>query len=138
MANDGYQPDFDVDLERGKVGEELLETFLADLQDGAKFEVKTDYRAWDTGNLYIETKQYRKPDQSDIKLSGINITKADWWVFAGPKGIGFTAIKTSELKALLREVKPDEAEQRIVSAKTNASKGLKLKLTDLIAKIMNP
>jgi hypothetical protein len=44
MTN-GYQPHFDTDLERGKVGEDLLNTFLADLA-GNKFEVKTDYRAW--------------------------------------------------------------------------------------------
>ena len=71
----GYQPHFDTDLERGRVGENLLNTFLADLA-GKKFEVKTDYRAWETGNFYIETWQYRQPDAIDKKPSGINITEA--------------------------------------------------------------
>lgn len=50
----GYEPKFAVDFTRGRVGEELVETFLADLQ-GKKIEVKTDYRINETGNVYVET-----------------------------------------------------------------------------------
>lgn len=52
-----YQPDFDVDFRRGKVGEDLVGTFLEQLA-GSTIEVKTDYRADMTGNVYVETWQH--------------------------------------------------------------------------------
>jgi hypothetical protein len=65
----GYEPRFDVDFTRGRVGEDLVETFLADLV-GKKIEIKTDYRINETGNVYLETWQYSEPDTSDKKQSG--------------------------------------------------------------------
>lgn len=44
--------DFYADLKRGQVGEELAEVFL--IGDAFHVEVKTDFRAKETGNLYIE------------------------------------------------------------------------------------
>jgi hypothetical protein len=81
----GYEPRFDVDFTRGLVGEDLLQTFLADLQ-GKKIEVKTDYRVSETGNVYVETWQYSKADESDKKQSGINLSESDYWCFASPTG----------------------------------------------------
>lgn len=130
-----WNPDFDADFERGKVGEDLLNTFLADLNDGSKFEVKTDYRANETGNLYIETWQYRRDDESDKKESGINITTADYWCFASPSGDGFVMVKTDKLKELIRETNPKETRQPIANGKTNASIGRLVPVKDLIKKI---
>lgn len=135
MQAEGYQPHFDNDLERGKVGESLLSTFLGSLGDGAKFEVKTDYRAWETGNFYIETWQYGREDESDARQSGINVTKADWWVFAGPPGSGFIAIKTDDLRDLMRETNPRETRQPRINANTNASKGRLVPIVDVLKKI---
>lgn len=130
-----WSPHFDHDLERGKVGENLLGTFLGDLANGAKFEVKTDYKAWETGNFYIETWQWNWSDKSDIRESGINVTTADWWVFAGPKDNGFIAIRTSDLKDIIRETNPREVEQPITNDYTNASKGRLVKVSDVLRKI---
>ena len=130
----GYQPHFDTDLERGKVGEDLLNTFLADLA-GNKFEVKTDYRAWETGNFYIETRQYRDPSRIDEKLSGINVTQAEYWCFAGPNSNGFVMIKTEALKELLREGNYREACQPITNLDTNASVGRLVPVVDVLRKI---
>ncbi len=47
----------------------------------------------ETGNLYIETYQFSKPDMSDKRPSGINISKADFWAFATPNETGFIIIK---------------------------------------------
>lgn len=135
MIEQGNNPHFDIDLERGKVGENLLDTFLSDLSNGAKFEVKTDYRAWETGNFYIETWQYRQPDASDKKVSGINVTKADWWVFASPVGSGFVAIKTTDLKDLIREINPRETRQPITNLDTNASIGRLVPVKEVLRKI---
>ncbi len=132
---DGWNPDFDHDLERGKVGEGLLGTFLSDLVDGAKFEVKTDYRAWDTGNFYIEIQQFNWSDESDLRDSGIRTTKSDWWVFAGPNGNGFIAIRVSDLKALIEETSPRIAKQPITNDFTNGSYGFLVKVVDVLKKI---
>jgi hypothetical protein len=131
----GYQPHFDTDLERGKVGEDLLNTFLADLA-GNKFEVKTDYRAWETGNFYIETWQYRKEDESDKRKSGINVTQAEYWCFAGPNSNGFIMIKTEALKELMLENQGVYriVSQPIVSHHTNASIGWLVPVADVIKK----
>ena len=135
MQATGYQPYFDHDLERGKVGESLLSTFLSDLAEGAKFEVKTDYLAWKTGNFYIETWQWNWSDKSDIRQSGINVTTADWWVFAGPNGNGFIAIRTSDLKDIIRETNPSKAEQPITNDNTNASEGRLVPVKEVLRKI---
>jgi hypothetical protein len=130
----GYQPHFDTDLERGKVGEDLLNTFLADLA-GNKFEVKTDYRAWETGNFYIETWQYRQPGAIDKKESGINVTQAEYWCFAGPNNNGFVMIKTEALKELLRATDYRVVHQPIANLNTNASIGRLVPVVDVLRKI---
>jgi hypothetical protein len=128
------QPDFDVDFSRGKVGEDLLNTFLADLK-GKTIEVKTDYRVTETGNLYIETWQYHKEDASDKTQSGINISKADYYCFASPDATGFIMIKTDSLKEVIRDTRAREVRQSRINAKTNASFGRLVKVADIMKKI---
>lgn len=129
-----YQPDFDLDFKRGMVGENLVGTFLQALEDGT-IEVKTDYRIAETGNVYVETWQYRLPDESDIKQSGINTTKADFWVFASPSGEGFICISTEALKNAIRDHEPREVRQPLSSQATNASKGRLLPILTLLKSI---
>ena len=130
----GYEPRFDVDFTRGRVGEELVETFLADLA-GKKVEVKTDYRINETGNVYVETWQYSKPDASDKRQSGINVSQAEYYCFGSPTGDGFVMIKTSVLKEFIRNTNPREARQPISTDKTNASIGRLIPLADLLGSI---
>lgn len=129
-----YQPDFDLDFKRGMVGENLVGTFLQALEGGT-IEVKTDYRIAETGNVYVETWQYRLPDESDIKQSGINTTKADFWVFASPSGEGFICITTEALKNAIRSHEPREVRQPLASQATNASKGRLLPVLTLLKSI---
>ena len=129
-----YEPRFDVDFTRGRVGEELLETFLADLA-GKKVEVKTDYRVNETGNVYVETWQYSKPDASDKLQSGINVSEADYYCFGSPTGDGFVMVKTSVLKQFISNTNPREARQPISTDKTNASIGRLIPLAELLASI---
>lgn len=132
MAN--YEPAFDVDFRRGEVGEKLTHTFLKALE-GSRIEVKTDYRVTETGNVYVETWQYRKPDAVDKKLSGINTTEAEYWVFAGPGGKGFICIETDTLKELMREIEPPEVRQPISNPETNASIGRIVPVKEILRKI---
>lgn len=128
------EPHFDIDFARGKVGEDLVGTFLADLQ-GKKIEVKTDYRAEETGNVYVETWQYHAIDASDKKQSGINITHSDYYCFASPDGAGFIMIKTDALKDIIRETNAREVRQSKINAYTNASIGRLVKVIDIIKKL---
>jgi hypothetical protein len=127
MTTEGYQPNFDGDNERGKVGEEAYKEFLA-----GSYEVKTDYRVSETGNFYIETRQYNERHES---LSGINITTADWWIEASPTGNGFIVIRTNSLKEIMRETNPREAHQPIHNSKSNASVGRLVPLEHYMQKL---
>jgi hypothetical protein len=129
-----YEPRFDVDFTRGRVGEELLETFLADLE-GKKIEVKTDYRIGETGNVYVETWQYSEPDASDKKQSGINVSEAEYYCFGSPTGDGFVMVKTSVLKEFISNTQPREARQPISSKETKASIGRLIPLNELLKAI---
>lgn len=131
---DSFEPHFDIDFARGKVGETLVETFLADLQ-GKKIEVKTDYRVSETGNVYVETWQYHLPDASDKKQSGINITQSDYYCFASPDANGFIMIKTDALKDVIRQTNAKETRQPKINNNTNASFGRLVKVTDIMEKL---
>jgi hypothetical protein len=122
MSN--YQPDFDLDFRRGLVGEDLHKAFLY-----GTHEVKTDYRTAETGNVYIETWQ---ANSSNEWQSGINATKADFWVQASPLGNGGVYIRTESLKELLRQTNPREVRQPIQSATTNSSRGRLVPLDDIL------
>lgn len=129
-----YEPRFDADFTRGRIGEELVETFLADLV-GSKVEVKTDYRINETGNVYLETWHYSAPDASDKKQSGINVSEAEYYCFGSPTGDGFVMVKTSVLKEFIRNTNPKETRQPIATKETKASIGRLIPLADLLASI---
>lgn len=128
-----YQPDFDHDFQRGLVGENLVESFLVALQGGT-IETKTDSRVAETGNVYIETWQWRD-SEANAKQSGINTTKSDYWCIASPHGNGFVMISTAALKEVIKETNPPEGRQPISNEKTMASKGRLVKITDIMRKI---
>lgn len=95
----GYNPAFDLDFRRGQVGEKLVGTFLESV-GGSRIEVKTDYRVWDTGNVYVETWQQGRDGL--WKPSGIDVSESDWYAFAGPMGSGFVAITHEALADIAR------------------------------------
>jgi hypothetical protein len=119
-TQDGYQPKFDHDFTRGKVGENLVDTFLHALEGGS-IEVKTDYRVAETGNFYIEFEQWGRSGQR--KPSGIMTTEATYWVLASPDGKNGVFVETEWLRDLLERVGFTTAEQPIADGNTNASSG---------------
>jgi hypothetical protein len=122
--SDEYQPDFDIDFRRGLVGEDLHREFLF-----GTHEVKTDYRTAETGNFYVETRQQNNCSEW---LSGINATKADFWVQASPLGHGGIYIQTSVFKEMLYRVDPPASRQPILSATSNSSTGRLVRLDDVL------
>lgn len=127
----GYQPDFDIDYRRGQVGEKLVGTFLEHLA-GSTIEVKTDYRAWDTGNLYIETEQEINGRWVE---SGLSISKAEYYSFAGPTGDGFLTIPTSRLKHIVTSTgRPVHMARK--SATSRDTRGYLIRVLDIVKDIM--
>lgn len=129
-----YEPNFDLDFQRGLVGENLVGSFLQALE-GSRIEVKTDYRVTETGNVYVEIWQYRKPDASDKKPSGLSTTKAEFWVIGSPETLGFICIRTDDLKQLIKEGNYKEVRQPIINENTNASIGRIVPITDIMRKL---
>jgi hypothetical protein len=93
----GYEPRFDFDLRRGQVGEEYVGTILEAIASDS-IEVKTDYGANRTGNLYVEFEQENK--QGVWVPSGIATSEATYWAFAFQDGVIF--IKLERLKEICR------------------------------------
>lgn len=94
---EGYQPDFDIDLAKGREGEELVAAFLT----GATVEVKNDLRWPQTNRVYIE---YECRRRDGWQPSGIEATKATYWALvlgeAVILGIPTWALRACYLKAL--------------------------------------
>ena len=80
-VGNGYQPNYDLDLDFGREGEESIAAILRDVfDDGDRIEVKRDRRAAETKNLYVEVLQQRSGTVG-YKKSGISISTADYWFF---------------------------------------------------------
>jgi hypothetical protein len=127
-----YQPAFDIDYRRGLIGEDLVNTFLAALA-GSLIEVKTDYRAHETGNVYVQTHQYPNGQREQHTPSGINLSNADWYVFAGPNSKGFIAIQKDELMKLV--INAPRAEIAATNINSNQTRGRLVRITDIIESI---
>lgn len=79
---------FDIDLRDGEAREDaLVHVFLK-----ARVEHKADFKAVDTGNVFIEYRQKGVP-------SGISVTEAEWWALE-LVGLGWFLVATERLKEL--------------------------------------
>jgi len=132
---EGYEPRFDIDFARGLIGENLVSGLPQAIQSGT-VEVKTDYRAVETGNFYIETWQYGKEDESDKRQSGINTTQADFWAFVIPQTQAFFFIKTDHLKILMTNNNYRETRQPKINENTNASIGRLVPVMDMASQML--
>lgn len=81
---------FDLDLQDGQWAEELCRSLL---NGSRRIEVKRDFRAVVTGNVFVETRCRGRP-------SGLSTTEAEYWAFVLGRRVFF--IPTVELRALLR------------------------------------
>lgn len=131
LTSTGYNPDFDVDLRTGALGEHLVGTFWEELQRTGTVEVKVDRGAWRTGNHYVEVHQW---DGERWKPSGLSTTKAEWWAVVSPSGQGFVVVRTSLLRELVRDA--EMRTQPIKSERTNASAGRLVKMDVLVRAMM--
>ena len=133
---------FKDDLAYGESSEELVKNFLDSLSDGA-FEVKSDrYR---NGRMIIETQQnpYCSKDSKGNQIwhnSGINTTKAKWWVYVYSDEGAFVVISVERIKRYLRyNARKFNEKTKKVLAKTgnNPTKGFLLFQDDVIDLLKN-
>tara|TARA_R110000751_G_scaffold146315_1_gene250288 strand:+ start:59 stop:409 length:351 start_codon:yes stop_codon:yes gene_type:complete len=113
-----HNNDFSHDLEIGKKAENYLAKIL--LLTGDKIEVKADFQAKKTGNIFIEY-------ESRNKLSGITTSKADFWAIL-ISNEQIIIIETKKLKTLCKA----KGIKRVRGGDENTSKGVLLPLTKLI------
>lgn len=129
----GFEPRFDRDMARGEVGEQAVDLFFQDsLDENITIEVKTDYRANETGNWYVETHKYRNDKPEDAVPSGVYGTHSKWWVQASPDGNAFLVMKTEALRNYIELVDPPKGSQAISNAHSAASLGRKVSIRGLM------
>jgi len=113
-----YNNDFQYDL---KVGQ-LQEKWLGDLLEGQTIEVKRDFMASQTGNVFVEFFCRGKP-------SGIATTKAQHWAFILSEET-VVLLPTAKLKTLARQAHKNG--RIICGGDSNASQGVLINVERLV------
>lgn len=113
-----YNNDFKYDLKLGQIHEKWLGTLFTD----STIEVKRDYMADRTGNVFIEFESRGRP-------SGISTSMAEYWAFVLTDH-RIVIVPTDVLKELARE---QYRKSGIVKGgDSNTSRGVLIKVTDLV------
>ena len=114
---------FDIDLEYGKVREQLV----ADMLQDKKIEVKSERDVWQkTGNIAIEYESYGKP-------SGINATESDYWfhnLCIGEDIFATIVFDTTSLKRIINNL---DYKRSVSGGDNNASRMYLLNLQKLFS-----
>jgi hypothetical protein len=98
---------FAQDLKYGQLGEKRIRKMLENLVEGS-FEVKSDrYR---NGNMAVEMRQNPRREGRWIP-SGLQVTKATWWVYIFSMDGGFVIVSVDRLKRYI-ETNKDTLETR--------------------------
>ena len=84
---------FDADLRQFKKRERVFNEVL-DLREGHYLELKSDQRAAETGNVFVEYRQHGRP-------SGIAISECEWWTTEVVLDV-FVTMRTARMKELAR------------------------------------
>ena len=119
MGHMEHCADFEYDLKLGLEAEDDI----ADIFNNKKIEIKRDMKAKETGNVFIEYESRGKP-------SGISRTTAEVYCFVVEDLVLF--YPTDKLKDMIRPLLGTSSD--VVGGDRNTSKGIILKLTDLIPK----
>ena len=118
-----YNNNFEYDL---KVGE-MYERELGNILEGKRIEVKTDFLAFKTGNVFIEYESRGKP-------SGIAKTEAEWYaviILDEDKMINnIILIPTERLKEIARRKLFTKWD--VLGGDNNTSKGILIKISELV------
>ena len=114
---------FDIDLEYGKVREQIV----ADMLQDKKIEVKSERDVWQkTGNIAIEYECYGKP-------SGINATESDYWFHNLCIGEDIFATIVFDTNSLKRIINYLDYKRSVSGGDNNASRMYLLNLQKLFS-----
>ena len=122
MTRDLARAGFDADLQFGKERERVFREVL-DLRTGHYLELKSDQRAADTGNVFIEYRQHGRP-------SGIAITACEWWTTEVVQDV-FITMRTARMKELARR-SYRVSERRRQGGDYNAYDGILVPVPELV------
>ena len=112
-----------MDLKFGEIAEQTIKETL--VHQNITVEVKRDRLAKKTGNLFFET-------WSRGKMSGINTTKADWFVIVLENLNILLWFRTLELKKRLRMALKNGKAKKVDGGDKDTSKGILIKIQELI------
>jgi len=114
---------FDIDLEYGKVREQMV----ADMLQDKKIEVKSERDVWQkTGNIAIEYECYGKP-------SGISATESDYWfhnLCIGDETFATIVFDTNSLKRIINNL---DRKRSVSGGDNNAARMYLLNLQKLFS-----
>jgi hypothetical protein len=113
-----FNSDFAFDLQMGQAEE----IWLSDLLKSKTVEVKRDYMAAKTGNLFVEF-------ESRGKASGLATTRADFWAFI-LDGERVIILPTEFLKRVCREIFKEG--RTVKGGDSNTSMGVLVKIEELV------
>lgn len=134
---------FRKDLEYGKQGEKLVQSFLDSL-DHRAFEVKTDrYR---NGRMAIETEQNprRLSDAEGNQIwkpSGLSVTKAHWWVYVytlNDKHGAFVTVSVKRMKKYIKKNKKNLKMMDFAKNSDNPARGWLIEPEQVMDMLINP
>jgi hypothetical protein len=125
----GYFPDFDIDLERGQIQEQLVRRLISNDPGHLTVEVKGDYRAQSTLNHYVEVQQRGR--DGAWRDSGVRTTKADYWNVALADST-VIMVPTPKVRALA-EAAMDAGNWREMDRGDNPTRGALVPLSKLVA-----
>jgi hypothetical protein len=134
---------WETDLKFGHKGEELVEQFLDKIGEGS-FEVKTDrYR---NGRMVVEMEhnpRLRKDENGNPiwKPSGLQVTKAEWWVYVYTLDGAFVIVNVKRLKRYLKANKErfnKKNYKKFANKSSNPSAGFLLEPEDVMDMMINP
>jgi len=110
---------FAEDLKYGQLGEKRIRKMLENLVEGS-FEVKSDrYR---NGNMAVEMRQNPRREGRWIP-SGLQVTKATWWVYIFSMDGGFVIVSVDRLKRYIEANKDNLQTRDFARRSTNPAWG---------------
>jgi hypothetical protein len=125
---------FAEDLKYGQMGEKRIRKMLESLVEGS-FEVKSDrYR---NGNMAIEMRQNPRKCGKWIP-SGLQVTKAQWWVYIFSMDGGFIIVAVDRLKRFIEANKDTLQTRDFARRSDNPAWGYLLVPADVCALLYDP
>lgn len=95
----GYEPRFDLDLERGEQQELRVDGILSDIRNGGQAEIKSDF--YDNGAIFCEV-QDRRLGRAEYRDTGWRTTASEFYILNNVYPDAIHIYRTEDLRRLER------------------------------------